>query len=152
MSITLFHKDITTHDKVQAKCKLCASKMAKLWHQKNILKKQLYYIANREYILNKTKEYKKSKPYKHAAHQGKRRSIKLLATPKWLTKDHLELIEMKYKLAAYMTEVTGIPHEVDHIIPLQGKKVCGLHVPWNLRVTTETENRMDSNKIKGEIL
>ena len=67
--------------------------------------------------------------------------------PKWLTKDHYKLIEMKYQLARYLTEVTGIKWEVDHIIPLQGKNVFGLHVPWNLRVITESENSRKSNKI-----
>jgi 5-methylcytosine-specific restriction endonuclease McrA len=42
---------------------------------------------------------------------------------------------------------SGKKWEVDHIIPIAGDSVCGLHVPWNLRVVTMQENRSKSNKL-----
>lgn len=46
-------------------------------------------------------------------------------------------------------EPNGIPFEVDHIIPLNGKNVCGFHMVENLHVITKTDNRTKSNKLKG---
>ena len=65
-------------------------------------------------------------------------------TPSWANFDAIKKI---YNLAAKITEETGIPHEVDHIIPLQGKTVSGLHVETNLQIITRTKNRAKHNRI-----
>ncbi|WDH24416.1 HNH endonuclease signature motif containing protein [Pseudomonas chlororaphis] len=59
------------------------------------------------------------------------------ATPSWVDCDAIKAL---YVEAKQRTVATGIKHEVDHIIPIQGKRVCGLHVPWNLRVVTKAAN------------
>jgi hypothetical protein len=53
-----------------------------------------------------------------------------------------------YKFASLATLVTGVPHEVDHVVPLHGEEVCGLHIPSNLEVVPWWENREKSNKIR----
>jgi ribosomal protein L37E len=69
------------------------------------------------------------------------------AIPKWVDKEHLKLIRGFYREAHKKHFETGVLHEVDHIIPLNGKNVCGLHVHWNLRVVTKTENKKKLNKV-----
>lgn len=65
-----------------------------------------------------------------------------LAMPAWVDRVAMEAI---YAEAVRISRETGIPHEVDHIFPLQGKTVCGLHVETNLRVVTRSVNRAKSN-------
>jgi len=78
---------------------------------------------------------------------ARRNAQKLNATPSWLADADLEKISTLYTEAARLTEATGIPHHVDHRIPLQGRdrktkqpNVCGLHVPENLQIITGPDN------------
>ena len=108
----------------------------------------------------KTDAYKasqrKSQARYRAENKEKRRTIKLVCqrardagkhsrTPAWLTSEHRVMIKAKYAEARWMTTRTGIKHHVDHIVPLLGKTVCGLHVPWNMRVIPARENTKKSN-------
>lgn len=88
----------------------------------------------------------------HFAKAAKYRASKLCATPKWLTEEHYAQIVDIYKEREILTEITGILYHVDHIVPLQGETVCGLHVPWNLQVIPATENLSKSNKLMEELL
>jgi ABC-type nitrate/sulfonate/bicarbonate transport system substrate-binding protein len=67
-------------------------------------------------------------------------------TPAWLTVDEHWMIEQAYDIAAKRTQAQGIPYHVDHIVPLQGKTVSGLHVPWNLQVIPAKLNQQKSNR------
>lgn len=69
------------------------------------------------------------------------------ATPRWITKEQKLAMRQLYLQAQQMTKITGERYVVDHIIPLISEEVCGLHVPWNLRVITQDENLKKSNKI-----
>jgi len=69
------------------------------------------------------------------------------ATPPWLTREQKGQIRELYKIAITMTKTTGEQYVVDHIIPLRSEVVCGLHVPWNLRVVPRQENLLKSNKL-----
>ena len=69
------------------------------------------------------------------------------ATPPWLSRKQKSEIRQLYQIAITMTQTTGEQYVVDHIVPLRGESVCGLHVPWNLRVITQDENLKKSNKL-----
>jgi len=90
--------------------------------------------------------WKRKNSYKHNAHCAKYKAAKLKHTLSWLTQDHFKTIEQFYKIAKQKSIDTGIPHEVDHIVPLQGKNVSGLHVPWNLQILTKSENASKNNR------
>ncbi len=65
------------------------------------------------------------------------------ATPKWSNKNEIRKI---YEEAKRISAKTGIKHDVDHIFPIQGKTVSGLHVIENLQIIPASENRKKSNR------
>ena len=78
--------------------------------------------------------------------------LKKKQTPKWLTiLDQLKIIQF-YKERDRLNKLTGINFHVDHMVPLQGKTVSGLHVPWNLQILTSVENVRKSNKLLKEYI
>ena len=57
------------------------------------------------------------------------------ASPRWLTKEQKKEMRTLY-VVGHLVQM-----DVDHIIPLKGKGVCGLHVPWNLQLLTPELNQ-----------
>jgi hypothetical protein len=91
-------------------------------------------------------KYKKENHSKVLADSNKRRISKINRTPKWLSKDDYWMMEQAYELAILRKKMFGFDWHVDHIIPLQGKYVSGLHVPSNLQVIPWYENVSKANK------
>jgi 5-methylcytosine-specific restriction endonuclease McrA len=77
----------------------------------------------------------------------KRKNAMAWATPAWGDKKAIAAI---YAEARMLTVKTGIPHEVDHIVPIQGAKVCGLHVEYNLQILTKSENVRKHSKFDDQ--
>lgn len=125
---------------------------SKKWNINNKEKRRNIVISWRERNPQKVKEMSARGGKKWASNnKGKRNAIDmkrkaalLQRTPKWCD---TEKIRKYYIEADRLTKETGIPHEVDHIIPLQGKTISGLHVHNNLQILTQSENRSKQNNI-----
>lgn len=115
-------------------------KKALEWYYKNIEKAKK---ANKAYAYLWVRANKD----KNCAKANKYRASKLKATPPWLTKEDLKQISIEYSLAQWTSEVMKSEYHVDHIVPLKGKQVCGLHVPWNLQVIPALVNKQKGNRL-----
>ena len=132
---TKFYKCSRYKDGHFGQCKFCINEKRKERSEK--INEQ-----NRHYYRTKRKQYYITKGHLRA------KGVKQ-AKPKWLTEEHKFSIEEIYSLRDLRTEVTGVVHHVDHIVPLKGKDVCGLHVPWNLQVITAKDNLSKSNSLRS---
>jgi hypothetical protein len=92
------------------------------------------------------RDYQKNNLHIFAKAKAKRKAAQLQRTPAWLTTDDYWMIEQAYEVAAQRTKLFGFPWHVDHIIPLQGKLVSGLHTPFNLQVIPGVENIRKGNR------
>ena len=76
-----------------------------------------------------------------------RQLSKIQRTPAWLTVDEHWMIEQAYELAILRSKMFGFPWHVDHVLPLRGKTVSGLHTPYNLQVILGSENCRKGNRV-----
>ena len=107
-----------------------------------------WHAENRDERLARQREYYQENVYAMRERASVGRDARALRVPSWLTEDHRFSIREVYIASEMRSEMTGVKHHVDHIIPLQGKTVSGLHVPWNLQVITAQENLSKSNGFK----
>ena len=132
-----FYKHSGYKDKLRPVCKLCLKNYVREWGKKNPSK-----------LKRRQDKWNKENRAKILAQTMKTYAKRLQRVPPWLTFEHIVEINTYYIKARKLTKQTGIQHEVDHIVPLRGENVSGLHVPWNLQILTKTENRLKSNKFK----
>jgi len=114
-------------------CKDCYRKLARDWHRKN-----------KERQAKKFIEYKKANPEKFTVYYSEKRANRLKACVPWADKKKISLY---YTIAKLYTEIYGEQYHVDHIVPLQGKNVCGLHVEYNLQILPAIENMKKGNRL-----
>ena len=130
---------------------------------KNLYHKQRYYDNPQKYIDTQKKSvdkrrsagkdvykgvraYRKRYPEKHNARQQMREALKISRVPSWATEQDNRDISAMYALAKKLESLTGVVYHVDHIIPLNGTNVCGLHTPRNLQILEASLNVKKSNK------
>jgi hypothetical protein len=134
------------------------------YNRNDVVKEQKHdwYLANREQVIARAKLQTKDqkRAYQTAwkernlvwvrADTKARRRKHRQATPPWITRKQKSEMRALYQIAITMTKTTGEAYVVDHIYPLRSDTVCGLHVPWNLRVITRAENLRKSNLLPDD--
>lgn len=146
-----FSKNASRYDGLQGQCKSCRA-----------FRRKADYIKNKDHERSLSKSWKKQNPdiakaiakrHRQSDHgaayynakNALRRATKRNATPAWLTKGQEDDIKKMYALAKRFGELCNIRYHVDHIVPLAGKDICGLHVPWNLQILPASVNIAKSN-------
>lgn len=97
---------------------------------------------------DKPRAWQRNNPEYTRAMWARRHAAKISAMPQWADRSEIRSV---YAAAVALQQKTGIPHDVDHIIPLISPVVCGLHVAWNLRAIPAAVNRSKGNKIMDEL-
>ena len=121
----------------RSECRKCSNVIHRKYPRKRDKKKRVL----------ETNSWRKRNPDKVRALSSLRRARQRGATPKWLDQAHLSEIKNYYKIAVSREISENQKFHVDHIVPLSGKNVSGLHVPWNLRVISKSENMKKYNKL-----
>ena len=123
------------------------------WHKEHAeadkISKEIWRKGNPGKVSTSIKKWRLNNPGKSTAYTRKYQAAKIQRTPPWLTSDQLSEIQQFYidaKEIQWLSDSSD-PLEVDHIVPLQGELVSGLHVPWNLRIVSRSVNRSKSVKL-----
>ena len=103
---------------------------------------RVYYQINKQ----SRQQYQKQNKGRINARNAKRRAAQMCRTPLWLSNEEKEQIKHLYEYASTLSGTTGMNYHVDHIIPLQGEIVSGLHVLNNLRVIPAALNISKGNR------
>jgi hypothetical protein len=108
--------------------------------------RQRRYAATKPLVAESAAVWRNANLEKRRAYNAARRAAKANATPSWLTAEEKQAIAQVFVRARTLEKRCGEPMHVDHILPLKSDWVCGLHVPWNLRVLPAAKNIAKGNK------
>lgn len=158
-----YSRDAACKDGLRTACKPCAAERRRRYYEANAERereqkrryheanaekvaerKRRHYEANAERGRERTRRYVRVNPDKVAAKWMRRHAAKLQRTTPW--SDRVAIAAF-YEMAARVSRCLGVEHHVDHVLPLRGKTVSGLHVPLNLRVVPAVVNLRKGNKV-----
>jgi hypothetical protein len=143
-------------DGAQPRCKPCMAEYIRRWRaahpdredlEKARARKTRWRTNNREYHNSVSARWARRNPDKVAANWISRERCKQQARVAWADPEKIKAI---YSEAALATKIFEVPYHVDHIVPLKGENVCGLHWEDNLRVLLGTKNLSKKNKLLPE--
>ena len=156
--LTEFGPNKSKPDGLASECRPCKREQNREYAAKNRetarVRAKKWYKENKDSLTEEQKQkrrdacnrYRKRHPDKINSKNRKRQAAKLNATPAWADKVAIDYI---YYAAKVIERVYGTKWHVDHIIPLNGKNVCGLHVQNNLQLLAPLDNLKKSNKLGG---
>lgn len=122
------------------RCHSCIKDYARRWYQRN-----------REHHQRRSADWKLANPERRCANNANYRARKQQATIP-LSAENTRRMQEIYQRAWKLTQKTGVPHQVDHWVPLVHPLVCGLHVPWNLTVLPAKTNAKKKNELTLDTL
>jgi hypothetical protein len=149
-NIELFYKDKAKADGHKTTCGECVKANTRKYYEKHgtaiyqkhrdaiLARKQVYNVEHRDKKYATYLRFKVKNPSYYKTMVAAYRARKLQATPAWANMDTIKAI--------YANCPEG--YHVDHIIPLKGKNVSGLHVEGNLQYLPASENLSKSNKVE----
>jgi len=140
--LTEFGKEKNKPDGLKYSCKVCLNADRRAYHIKNIEKENnrdsSWYKENKDRAYSNCKSWRVKNKGLSNSYKARYRASKIQATPSWFDKDLVESL--------YVSASNGF--HIDHIVPLQGELVCGLHVIENLQILSAEENLSKSNKFE----
>jgi len=102
-----------------------------------------WYSDNKDHAKERIAAWKRDNPDCVAQINAKRRASKTTATPSWANHGYMKLF---YKLAKIEEDRTGRKVQVDHMVPIKSKYVCGLHCEANMQLLFAEDNASKANR------
>jgi hypothetical protein len=150
-----FCKDSTSLDGLNRICKDCANIHGRaLWAkypEKYLQKGREKWAKNPEAAREATRKSYKKYRLKNLAALKNRKMLRAKRTPPWAKEMMNDYMALMFKFRDALTHRTGIKHSIEHIIPLRGKLVSGLNVPWNISLDPLLKNISKNNKFEPTV-
>ena len=135
-----FHRDKQKATGYRVDCKACRLLIRKERYTqgktKELSMNAIWQSENREHKNYVNTLWSKGNRASKNHSEAKRKARRVSATPSWADED---AIKRMYIVSRFLSEHIE-PYHVDHVIPLQGNNICGLHVEYNLDVIPALDN------------